>query len=108
MNCSRCNKKFTPEEAEQRQIHKIEASKELKYFFTKTQFTHICNTCETEMESLIDEANKENFPLPRSQYQEGRHYYMDNGLFVFTELFHVLKGNCCENGCRHCPYGCNS
>lgn len=32
------------------------------------------------------------------------HYYMENGLLVFTEIYHLEKGYCCENNCRHCPY----
>ena len=24
---------------------------------------------------------------------------------VFTEAYHLKRGHCCENGCRHCPYG---
>lgn len=31
-------------------------------------------------------------------------YYMENGLFVLTEWFHLKRGYCCGNGCRHCPY----
>ena len=31
-------------------------------------------------------------------------YYMENGLVVFTEAFHLKRGYCCKNGCRHCPY----
>ncbi|MCG9881787.1 MAG: DUF5522 domain-containing protein [Bacteroidia bacterium] len=23
---------------------------------------------------------------------------------VFTEAFHLQRGYCCGNGCRHCPY----
>jgi hypothetical protein len=32
------------------------------------------------------------------------HYYIENGLMVFTETYHIEKGYCCNNGCRHCPY----
>ena len=32
-------------------------------------------------------------------------YYMDGGLVVFTSWYHLRRGYCCENGCRHCPYG---
>ena len=32
-------------------------------------------------------------------------YYMENGFMVFTETFHLRRGYCCKNGCRHCPYG---
>jgi hypothetical protein len=36
---------------------------------------------------------------------EGRDFYFENGLFVLTEYFLLKRGFCCENGCRHCPYG---
>lgn len=32
-------------------------------------------------------------------------YYIENGLYVFTTWFHLKRGACCKNGCRHCPYG---
>jgi len=36
---------------------------------------------------------------------EGIHfYYNKEGLFVFTEQYHLEKGYCCGNGCLHCPY----
>ena len=31
-------------------------------------------------------------------------YYMENGLMVFTEAYHLKRGYCCKNRCRHCPY----
>jgi Family of unknown function (DUF5522) len=34
-----------------------------------------------------------------------KYYYYENGLMVFTEAYHLLRGYCCERGCRHCPYG---
>lgn len=38
------------------------------------------------------------------ELQEGLDYYIENGLFVFTEVFLLRRGYCCESGCRHCPY----
>jgi hypothetical protein len=35
---------------------------------------------------------------------EGIHYYVDNGLFVWTEKYLRERGYCCGNSCRHCPY----
>ena len=36
---------------------------------------------------------------------EGLHYYWsEDGLIVLTEQYHLDKGYCCGNGCRHCPY----
>ncbi|HRG08671.1 MAG TPA: DUF5522 domain-containing protein, partial [Cyclobacteriaceae bacterium] len=31
-------------------------------------------------------------------------FYWENGLLVFTEAYHLKRGFCCQNGCRHCPY----
>lgn len=33
------------------------------------------------------------------------YYYNEQGYKVFTEKFHLKRGYCCKNGCRHCPYG---
>jgi len=36
---------------------------------------------------------------------EGIHYYInENGLIVLTEKYHLERGYCCGNGCKHCPY----
>jgi hypothetical protein len=32
-------------------------------------------------------------------------FYWENGLLVFTEVYHIQRGYCCNSGCRHCPYG---
>jgi broad specificity phosphatase PhoE len=31
-------------------------------------------------------------------------YYVENGRYVFTALYHEKRGYCCGSGCRHCPY----
>lgn len=41
---------------------------------------------------------------PIRQLQAELHYYLENGNMVFTEAFHLARGNCCGNACRHCPY----
>lgn len=35
---------------------------------------------------------------------EGEDYYFENGLMVLTARYHLRRGYCCEQGCRHCPY----
>jgi len=32
------------------------------------------------------------------------YYYNEDGLIVLTEKYHLERGYCCGNGCRHCPY----
>jgi len=41
----------------------------------------------------------------REDLEEGVDYYIDNGLWVFTDNYLLKRGYCCESGCRHCPYG---
>ena len=38
--------------------------------------------------------------------ERGELGYLDpqTGLFVMTATFHLSRGKCCHNGCRHCPY----
>jgi Family of unknown function (DUF5522) len=43
-------------------------------------------------------------PPPKSLI-EYRDYYIENGRWVFTAHFLAERGYCCENRCRHCPYG---
>jgi hypothetical protein len=33
------------------------------------------------------------------------YYINEQGLMVFTEKYHLKRGYCCKNGCKHCPYG---
>jgi len=37
-------------------------------------------------------------------YKENIHYYKLGDRVVFTALFHLERGTCCGNGCKHCPY----
>ena len=32
------------------------------------------------------------------------HYYMDDTRVVFTALYHIQRGECCGNKCKHCSY----
>jgi hypothetical protein len=36
-------------------------------------------------------------------FEENKYYYLENGAVVFTALFHLERGTCCGNKCRHCP-----
>jgi hypothetical protein len=33
------------------------------------------------------------------------YYFTDEGFVVFTAAYHLKRGYCCKNACRHCPYG---
>jgi hypothetical protein len=43
--------------------------------------------------------------MKNEEFKEGIDFYFDeSGLMVLTKKFHLKKGFCCGNGCRHCPY----
>jgi hypothetical protein len=35
---------------------------------------------------------------------DNQFYYIENGLIVFTEAYHLRRGYCCKSRCRHCPF----
>jgi hypothetical protein len=55
----------------------------------------------TENEKTLESASGE-------RLVKGVDYYIENGLYVFTERYLLKRGYCCQSGCRHCPYGFSS
>ncbi|WP_176420426.1 DUF5522 domain-containing protein [Lutibacter flavus] len=47
--------------------------------------------------------NNKNF----SELESDEFYLSKEGYRVFTEKYHLKRGYCCKNGCRHCPFGFN-
>jgi hypothetical protein len=44
-------------------------------------------------------------PTQKTELQEGKDFYFNKmGYMVFTAEYHLSKGECCGNGCLHCPY----
>jgi hypothetical protein len=44
--------------------------------------------------------------MAKVELSEGEDYYFnEDGFMVFTASYLLKRGYCCENGCRHCPYG---
>jgi hypothetical protein len=36
--------------------------------------------------------------------EEVDYYFNEEGLMVFTAVYHLKRGHCCKNKCRHCPW----
>ena len=43
--------------------------------------------------------------LPKTPDELDIDYYFENNYKVFTAWSHLKRGSCCQNKCRHCPYG---
>ncbi len=65
----------------------------------------LCGKCLVEINTMMNFKKSHPFPKEKRWMIEGLHYYYDNGNFVFTELYHMQRGYCCKNSCRHCAYG---
>ena len=50
---------------------------------------------------MSQEKNAAELPAPLREYED---YYIEDGFWIFTAAFHLKRGYCCGNGCRHCPY----
>jgi len=37
----------------------------------------------------------------KKEFIENVHYYLEGERIVFTEQFHLERGQCCGTGCRH-------
>ncbi len=74
-------------------------------FLQTTQWGWLCRDCLRHFDTLIQHAALQHLPSSPSEFKEGVHYYIEDGRWVLTELYHILKGRCCRNGCRHCVYG---
>ena len=41
----------------------------------------------------------------KKSFNEDEDFYFNNdGFIVLTEEYHLARGYCCGNGCKHCPY----
>ena len=38
------------------------------------------------------------------KFDKADFYLSEEGFIVFTEAYHLKRGYCCQNNCRHCPY----
>lgn len=77
----------------------------VQFLYTKTKHDCLCNDCLKNFDAMVKYASAHPFPKDLSEMEYGIHFYVENGNYVFTALYHLMKGGCCGNGCRHCVYG---
>ena len=42
--------------------------------------------------------------MEKKEFIKDVDYYLEEGFVIFTEKYHLERGECCGNDCRHCPY----
>ena len=104
--CSHCGIQFEckVDDVLNCQCQSATISQQTRDFLSSTQHQCLCANCLIHLNTLVV-SNPERKAPQSSQLLENIHYYKDGNYFVFTELYHYLKGTCCGNGCRHCVYG---
>lgn len=60
------------------------------------------NKSTVKVITTSDQDSAEAWPI--AELKEHLHYYMEEGYMVFTQAYHLARGSCCGNKCRHCPF----
>jgi hypothetical protein len=107
MKCEKCGSEAADEKSGKAYFDERlpDMSVETKELLEKTYYSFLCRDCLKKIDDLVAEAEKMKASGEQSCLKEGTHYYMQKGNLVFTEFYHILKGYCCQNLCKHCAYG---
>ena len=87
------------------QCNTVEISEATARFLSSTSYDCLCRDCLKKIDHDIKVAGNYHFPTQKEMFIEGLHYYKEENNWVFTEMYHILRGHCCQSGCRHCAYG---
>ena len=67
--------------------------------------------CIDKIDAYVETLTPENvlinkaISLPKTEKLiDGIDYYIEDEKYVFKTWFHLKRGSCCGNNCRHCPY----
>ena len=106
VSCKRCGTRFECKvgDVSNCQCSAVTISDATRKFLDKTSFGCLCASCVKNIDQKVIASIGISFPKTSEQI-EHVHYYIENGFYVFTEHYHILRGSCCKSGCRHCPYG---
>ena len=102
--CQRCKTPFSCQsnDIQNCSCRQIVLSDASKNYLAKTNYDCLCNTC---LKSINEMQEAIKLQVKPEKIEENRDYYSEKGLIVFTEYYHIKRGYCCKNNCRHCAYG---
>ena len=66
-----------------------------------------------DISKIVEHLDKLNGPEAEKQdldkiNKDNEDFYWKEGKMVMTEKYHLKRGSCCDNGCKHCPYKQNT
>ena len=94
-NCTHCHKTLDckADDIQNCDCQKVELLDEtVAFLYEKTEHDCLCNDCLKKFDEMMKFSMENKFPKRQSEMVEGLHFYMENGFFVFTEMYHFLKG----------------
>jgi recombinational DNA repair protein (RecF pathway) len=104
--CAACQTELAcqPDAIEQCFCSQLTVTPETYTYISKRYSSCLCAACIEKIDrSLKKEKARQTKPV-KFELIENEHYYMEGTFYVFTEKYHLQRGYCCDNGCRHCPY----
>lgn len=82
----------------------VEKYKDYKENYFNAGITADYRFNENDVNTLL-ETNTERRKRIIKQILKEEDFYNDvDGLMVFSEKYHLKRGYCCNNKCKHCPY----
>jgi hypothetical protein len=58
----------------------------------------------TQPENVDDKPASEQKVKSAGEELRPEDFYYEGTYLVFTAVYHLKRGYCCNSGCRHCPY----
>ncbi len=92
-------------------LKRISAEEAQQYISTKDDFLgsepafFTLNPGNDGWENVVYYTTRKKTDYSKKEFIENVHYYLENGMIIFTAQYLKEKGKCCGNKCRHCPYG---
>lgn len=77
----------------------------MRSYLNKTFYARLCQACLLGLDRMVAYADQQPIPVSHGDFEEGVHFTREKGLWVFSELYHIMKGYCCRSGCKNCAYG---
>ena len=108
--CSRCHANFKIANVQKLAIYweavfegiSAEFPQHCPICITQAIDTHITATIKaTGLQPMLELAQAQPQSAKLVEYID---YTIENRNYVFSQWYHLKRGECCHNGCRHCPY----
>lgn len=107
-HCPRCSASFECKVGDvvNCQCNEVRIQATTYEFLADAYYDCLCKKCLAELDKMLTFAQNQTLPRQKEMLVEGLHYYKQNDEVVYTELYHLMRKQCChKKGCKHCAYG---